>query len=83
MKVTDEARSSFSLCIPTLALCCTLSPICTSNSTGKVSLMECGHPGICVDVVSKCSQKVDLVIGFCFRPSATEDVGHDALWLAN
>ena len=46
------ARSAFSLCIMTLALGCTVSPICTSNSTGELSLMECSHPALLVHVVS-------------------------------
>ena len=34
----------FSLCILTLALGCTMSPLCTVNFTIEVSLMECGLP---------------------------------------
>ena len=47
------ARSTFGLCILTLALGCTMSPICTSNSTGELLLMECSHPALPVAVVSE------------------------------
>ena len=63
--------------------------VIASNSTSKVSLMECGHPGnhlfTCLekfpgdDHSCEIENTVQPVIGFCFHSSAIKDVVHEAL----
>ena len=50
--------------------------------------MECGHKGVVsksshevITVAKKIEFTVQLGIGLCFRSSAIEHVGHEALWL--